>query len=98
MSPAPTAVTKELAGLRKAVRSGVPARESNNLLIGSWNLRAFGDLTEKWDAGPTDSPKRDWRSVALIPVTGIHAVAKAKRQADALLERTSTMLRDRNWP
>lgn len=39
-----------------------------------------------------------WRSVALIPVTGIDAVAKAQRQADALLERTSTMLRDRNWP
>ncbi|MEO0030278.1 MAG: hypothetical protein RIS94_36 [Pseudomonadota bacterium] len=38
-----------------------------------------------------------WRSVALIPVTGIDAVAKARRQADALLERTSAMLRERGW-
>ena len=29
-----------------------------------------------------------WRSVALIPVTGIDAVAKAERQAEALLQRS----------
>ncbi len=39
-----------------------------------------------------------WRSVALIPVTGIDAVAKAERTGAALLERTSTMLRARNLP
>lgn len=33
-----------------------------------------------------------WRSVALIPITGIDAVAKAQRTADALLERVGTML------
>ena len=66
MPPVPAAITKELAGLRKAVREGVPARTGGNLLIGSWNLRAMGALTEKWSAGPNDSPKRDWRSVALI--------------------------------
>ena len=66
MSPVPAAVTKEVAGLRKAVRAGVPAKGPSNLLIGSWNLRAFGDLTAKWNAGPKDSPKRDWRSVLLI--------------------------------
>ncbi|WP_226016559.1 acyclic terpene utilization AtuA family protein [Novosphingobium sp. FKTRR1] len=38
-----------------------------------------------------------WRSVALIPVTGIDAVAKAQRQAAALLERTGRMLDERGW-
>jgi hypothetical protein len=33
-----------------------------------------------------------WRSVALIPVTGIDAVAKARRTADALIERVAGML------
>jgi hypothetical protein len=47
MSPVPAAITKELAALRKAVRAEVPTRTGGNLLIGSWNLRAFGDLTEK---------------------------------------------------
>ena len=39
-----------------------------------------------------------WRSVALIPIVGMNAVGKAKKTADALLERTSKMLRDRNQP
>jgi hypothetical protein len=38
-----------------------------------------------------------WRSVALIPVSGIEAVAKARRTADALLERVSAMLEERGW-
>ena len=39
-----------------------------------------------------------WRSTALIPIVGMNAVGKAKKTADALLERTSKMLRDRNQP
>ncbi|OYX89320.1 MAG: hypothetical protein B7Y74_17025, partial [Novosphingobium sp. 35-62-5] len=39
-----------------------------------------------------------WRSVALIPITGIDAVAKAGRTADALLERVATMLRQQGKP
>lgn len=38
-----------------------------------------------------------WRSVALIPVSGIDAVAKARRTAEALLERVSAMLEERGW-
>lgn len=37
-----------------------------------------------------------WRSIALIPVIGIDAVAKARRQADALLERVTAMLHARD--
>jgi Acyclic terpene utilisation family protein AtuA len=36
-----------------------------------------------------------WRSVALIPVTGIDAVAKAERQAEELVRRCSRLLRER---
>lgn len=88
MSPVPVAVTKELAGLRKAVRATVPARSDENLLIGSWNVRAFGDLTPKWNAAPKDSPKRDWRSVALIAEIISHfdvfAVQEVRRNTTAL--------------
>lgn len=38
-----------------------------------------------------------WRSVALIPVSGIDAVSKARRTAEALLERVSAMLEERGW-
>lgn len=39
-----------------------------------------------------------WRSVALIPISGIDAARKAQRTADALLERTSRILLHRNQP
>lgn len=37
-----------------------------------------------------------WRSVALAPIIGIEAAAKARRMAAAVLERTRLMLRARN--
>ncbi len=37
-----------------------------------------------------------WRAIAIQPIMGIDAPAKAERQADALFERTRTMLRARN--
>ena len=88
MSPVPAAVTKEIAGLRKAVRAVVPAKTGGNLLIGSWNLRALGDLTEKWNAAPKDSPKRDFRAVALIAGVisqfDVFAVQEVRRSTTAL--------------
>lgn len=53
---------------------------------------------------PTDSLKicatfsAGWRSVALIPISGIDATRKAQRTADALLERTGRLLVERNQP
>ena len=53
---------------------------------------------------PTDSLKicatfsAGWRSVALIPISGIDAPRKAQRTADAMLERTSRLLVERNQP
>jgi hypothetical protein len=37
-----------------------------NLLLGTWNLRSFGDLTEKWRSEEEDSPKRDLFDVRCI--------------------------------
>jgi hypothetical protein len=37
-----------------------------------------------------------WRGVALHPIIGLDAAAKAERQAGAFIERTRRMLRDRN--
>jgi endonuclease/exonuclease/phosphatase family metal-dependent hydrolase len=43
-----------------------PKQLDHNLLIATWNIRAFGGLTRKWAAGGGDSPKRDLRAVAAI--------------------------------
>lgn len=36
------------------------------LLIGTWNLRHFGGLTEKRESSEEDSPKRDLQSILTI--------------------------------
>ncbi|WP_088284800.1 endonuclease/exonuclease/phosphatase family protein [Ideonella sp. A 288] len=35
-------------------------------LLVTWNLKDFGSLTEQWNSGPADSPKRDWRALWAI--------------------------------
>jgi len=61
----PVAVRAELAALSDAVeRSCRPKRPDRNLLIGTWNLRAFGGLTKRWQAEAKDTPKRNFRRAA----------------------------------
>ena len=47
--PPPEEVSADLARLRLALDDDLPAKAlDRNLLIATWNVRAFGDLTEKW--------------------------------------------------
>ena len=65
--PPPEEVLADLARLRSALDEEVPAKAlDRNLLIGTWNIRAFGDLTEKWESAEEDSPKRDLHSLLCI--------------------------------
>ncbi len=67
LATAPAAVQAEMATLRSRLDAEIPARRiDRNLLIATWNLRAFGGLTEKWASGDKDSPKRNWRGLAAI--------------------------------
>ncbi|WP_139186321.1 endonuclease/exonuclease/phosphatase family protein [Arthrobacter subterraneus] len=65
-SDPPASVTRDVARLRAALDDTLPTKTASNLLIGTWNVRAFGDLTEKWKAGPRDSPKRDLHAMTCI--------------------------------
>ncbi len=63
----PQEIRTELDSLRAALDNDIPAKIlDNNLLIATWNIRAFGDLTEKWDSADTDTPKRDLRALRSI--------------------------------
>src|SRR4028119_2115432 len=65
--PPPEEVVADLARLRSALDEGVPAKALNrNLLVATWNVRAFGDLTEKWESTEDDIPKRDLHSLLCI--------------------------------
>lgn len=43
-----------------------PKKLEKNILISTWNIRAFGDITRKAISSGSDSPKRDFHSILCI--------------------------------
>ncbi len=86
--PHSAAATDDVRRLGAALDAALPAKSDANLLVGTWNLRAFGDLTDKWEAGPHDSPRRDWHAVECIAEVVRHfdvtAVQEARRDTSSL--------------
>ncbi|MEX2586751.1 MAG: endonuclease/exonuclease/phosphatase family protein [Actinomycetota bacterium] len=63
----PKYVRQDLQRLRSKLDHTVPSKRlDDNLIIGTWNIRAFGGLTDKWRAGDDDSPKRDLAALRCI--------------------------------
>ncbi|WP_110183039.1 endonuclease/exonuclease/phosphatase family protein [Nocardioides solisilvae] len=87
-APAPPELADDLDRLHSALDEQVPGKDDANLLIGTWNLRAFSDLTPKWRAGERDSPKRDWHALTCIAAVverfDVTAVQETRRNARAL--------------
>ena len=87
-STPPDDVVRDLARLEKALDATVPGKSDGNLLVATWNVRAFGDLTRKWSAGPKDSPKRDLHAMACIAAItkrfDVLAVQEVRRNTTAL--------------
>jgi endonuclease/exonuclease/phosphatase family metal-dependent hydrolase len=96
VGPMPAEVVDEVLGLRAALRAALPAKSlDRNLLIGTWNIRAFGDLADTWSAGPKDKVKRDRRALALITEIVSHfdvlAVQEVKGNLRALRHMMKTL-------
>jgi exonuclease III len=63
----PQTVLTDLQSLSQDLDQKIPAKKlEKNLLIATWNIRAFGDLTKKWQSADQDSPKRDWQAALCI--------------------------------
>ena len=63
----PKAIQNDLELLKADLDIKIPSKKlDKNLLIASWNIRAFGNLTRKWISESDDSPKRDLQSVLCI--------------------------------
>lgn len=96
----PSGVAADVAGLRAALDAAIPPRVvDRNLLIATWNLRAFGDLTEKWRSGAADSPKRDLHSLVCIAeiVSRFDVVAIQESRANLKALRHTLKALGRNW-
>ncbi|HLW30847.1 MAG TPA: endonuclease/exonuclease/phosphatase family protein [Aequorivita sp.] len=63
----PVEVLENLRLLSEDLDVKIPSKKlDKNLLIATWNIRAFGDLTRKWTSSGSDSPKRDLQSILCI--------------------------------
>ncbi|MGL2986361.1 endonuclease/exonuclease/phosphatase family protein [Flavobacterium sp. RSSA_27] len=63
----PVDIAANLKELKEDLDLKIPPKKlEKNLLIATWNIRGFGDITRKWTSSPTDSPKRDLHSLVCI--------------------------------
>jgi endonuclease/exonuclease/phosphatase family metal-dependent hydrolase len=63
----PLDVAQNLKELKEDLDLKIPPKKlEKNLLIATWNIRGFGDITRKWKSSATDSPKRDFHSLVCI--------------------------------
>jgi endonuclease/exonuclease/phosphatase family metal-dependent hydrolase len=67
LDPIPEHLRPRFGALRDNLDIRIPAKKlGRNLLIATWNIRAFGNLTRVWESGQDDSPRRDLFSVRAI--------------------------------
>lgn len=96
----PKSVSDNLELLSQDLDFKIPSKRlDQNLLIASWNIRAFGNLTRKWESEKSDSPKRDLHSILciaeIIKRFDIIAIQEVKSSIRALRD-TLKVLGD-NW-
>jgi len=96
----PIEVQNNLLKLGKDLDLKIPSKKlDENLLIASWNIRAFGNLTRKWASDDSDSPKRDLHSVLciaeIIKRFDVIAVQEVKSNIRAL--RDTLKVLGNNW-
>lgn len=96
----PPKIADELKELRASLDEDIPAKVlDSNLIIATWNLRAFGDLTEKWEAGAADVPKRDLHAVRSIAeiISRFDVVALQEVRANLKALRHMLKVLGPNW-
>ncbi|MGV6801780.1 MAG: endonuclease/exonuclease/phosphatase family protein [bacterium] len=98
---APPAVQEENEALKAALDAQIPVkREVNrNILIATWNIRAFGGLTEKWVSSKADSPKRNYRGLQSIAeiISRFDVIALQEIVGDLKSLRTLIKTLGPNW-
>ncbi|MFQ5794707.1 MAG: endonuclease/exonuclease/phosphatase family protein [Candidatus Bipolaricaulia bacterium] len=96
----PEEIEDELVELRDVLDNDIPAKElDKNLLIATWNIRAFGNLTKKWESGANDSPKRDLHALLCITeiVSRFDVIALQEVKANIKALRHMFKLLRPNW-
>lgn len=86
----PAGVRNELRNFSAALDRVIPAKHGRrNMLIGTWNVRAFDRMTRRWRSQSGDSPIRDLSNVLVIAEVvrrfDVVAVQEVRQSAQAFL-------------
>jgi endonuclease/exonuclease/phosphatase family metal-dependent hydrolase len=99
--PIPEEVQKNLAELREELDKAIPITDTldRNLIIATWNVRSFGDLTKKWASDDSDKVERDYHSLHCITeiVSRFNVVAFQEVRANLRALRYMLKLLGPNW-
>lgn len=96
----PAHIRKELSELKNDLDNKIPAKKlDRNLLIASWNIRSFGNLTRKWESTEDDSPRRDLQSVMCIAeiLSRFDVIALQEVKANIRALRDTLKVLGENW-
>jgi endonuclease/exonuclease/phosphatase family metal-dependent hydrolase len=97
----PLKVREEMLALRTALDTQIPPKRdvNRNLLIATWNIRAFGRVNPSWTSKTGESPQRDWRAMwaiaDIISRFDVVAVQEVKGDLEALRILLKTL--GSNW-
>lgn len=62
----PPAVAADLAALGDLLQGVPKKRKGKNILVATWNIREFSNLTKAWVNPPNKSPARNWHALVCI--------------------------------
>lgn len=94
-------VAEDLVRLKRRIqKSRIPEKViDRNLIIGTWNIRAFGDIFRGWEENPTN-PKRNLRAMVyiaeIIRCFDVIAIQEVKRDTSGLMILLEELLGS-NW-
>jgi exonuclease III len=96
----PPKIVKDAVDILKTdLDKSIPKSKTDNILIATWNIRSFGDLTEEWEAKKGTTPQRDLQSllsiIEIIKRFDIIAIQEVKGNIKCL-RHTMKMLGD-DW-
>jgi len=89
----PAYVSSGLDLLKEDLDTRIPPKQvDRNVMIATWNIRAFGDFTDKWNANKDDSPKRDLQSIIYIAEIISRFDVVAVQEVKANIKALETMM------
>lgn len=96
----PIEVQEKLKRLSDDLDLKIPVKKlERNLLIATWNLRSFGNLTRKWHTTAEDSPRRDLSSILYIKeiISRFDVIALQEVKSNIRALRDTLKLLGSNW-